>query len=70
MTRHPVKSSNLKSVGYDSKTGTLEVEFNSGAVHQYHGVLPHLHTKLMAAKSPGSYFHAEIRDKHKSSQAG
>jgi len=66
MTRQPVKSSNLKSVGYDPNTGTMEVEFHSGAVHQYHDVLPHHHTKLVAAKSPGAYFHAEIRDKHKS----
>lgn len=63
--RAPVKSSNLKSVGYDSKTGTLEVEFHSGAVHQYHGVTADHHTLLLNSGSPGAYFHEHIRDNHK-----
>lgn len=33
MTREAVKSSNLKSVGYDKDSKTLQVEFHSGQVH-------------------------------------
>ncbi len=68
MIRSPLKSSNLKSVGYDARTGTLEVEFHSGQVHRYHGVTADHHTKLVTAPSPGSYFHAHIRDRHKSTR--
>ena len=68
MTRTPLKSSNIKSVGYDPKTSTMEVEFHSGDVWQYHGVLPHHHTHLMNAPSAGGYFQREIRDRHRCSR--
>jgi hypothetical protein len=68
MTRTPVKSSNLKSVGYDPKSKTLEVEFHTGAVHQYEGVSPQSHKKMLAAKSIGGYFQVNIRNFHKSNQ--
>lgn len=61
MTRAPIKSSNLKAVGYDPKTNTLEVEFHTGAVHQFDDVPAGIANALVAAKSPGSYFHSEIR---------
>jgi hypothetical protein len=57
MTRSPVKSSNLKAIGYDPKTKTLEVEFHSGAVHQYSSVSPQAHQDLVRAPSVGSHFH-------------
>lgn len=68
MTRLPLKSSNLKSVGYDSRTGTLEVEFHSGAVHQYHGVTADHHTKLLGAPSPGAYLSTHIKAQHRSTR--
>ena len=34
MERNYVESSNLKSVGYDVNSSTLEVEFHNGAVWQ------------------------------------
>ena len=33
MERIPVESSNLASVGYDSDSLTLEIEFNSGGIY-------------------------------------
>lgn len=62
MNRTPVKSSNIKSVGYDASTQTLEVEFGSG-VYQYQGVPPETHAKLMSAESAGKFVGAEIRGK-------
>lgn len=63
MTRQPVDSSNLKSVGYDPKTETLEVEFANGGVHSYAGVPATKHSALMKSPSPGSFFHVHIRGK-------
>lgn len=64
MTRQPVNSSNLRSVGYDSATQTMEIEFNSGAVYRYDGVPPALHAGLMGAASHGSYFHQNIKGQY------
>jgi len=60
--RHPVKSSNLKSVGYDKATRTLQVEFHSGQVRDYKHVPSEHHAGLLAAKSPGAYFHTHIKN--------
>lgn len=62
MVREPVKSSNLKSVGYDPTTQKLEVEFKSGGVFCYDNVSPQEHADLMSAGSIGSYFHQNIRN--------
>lgn len=66
MNRVPIKSSNLKTVGYDPVKRTLEVEFHSGAVHHFHDVPPEHHVGLLGALSPGSYFHAHIKGRFNS----
>ena len=38
MNRKPVRSSNISSIGYDSESKTLEIEFHSGGVYQYFNV--------------------------------
>ena len=38
LTRQPVRSSNLKAIGYNVETQTLEVEFLNGHVYSYAGV--------------------------------
>ena len=62
MDRQEVISSNLRSVGYDESSRTLEVEFQSGSVYQYSNVPAKEYYKLMAAESHGKYFHANIRN--------
>ena len=57
MKRQPVSSSNLRSVGYDPETKTLEVEFQNGSVYQYFNVPNNVYRELMAAPSHGRYFH-------------
>lgn len=64
MKRSAVKSSNIKSVGYDAETKTLEVEFSSG-VYAYRGVTPEQHRTLMSAESIGGHFHKHIKSRHK-----
>ena len=61
MRRTTVRSSSLKSLGYDPATRTLEVEFSSGAVYRYPDIPPDVHAGLLTAESLGRAFHATIR---------
>lgn len=69
MDRTPVESSQIKSIGYASKTyehdvledsgdffGTAEVEFKGGSVYEYSPFPQSLHEKWMAAESKGKFF--------------
>ena len=58
----PVESSMIQAVGYDPKTRTLEVVFNSGRTYCYEDVPPKVYKELMAADSKGRYMRAEIID--------
>lgn len=78
MTRTPVKSSLIASVGHD-ETG-MEVQFHNagclaklkigdcnceqGPVYHYPTVTAEQHGALMAAKSPGGHFTQHIRPHH------
>lgn len=62
MDRQAVKSSNLKSVGYDQSTNILEIEFLSGGIYQYFKVPNQIYLALMKATSKGSYFHKNIKN--------
>lgn len=57
----PVISSNILAVGYDEPSRTLAVQFISGDVYRYADVPPQAHAALMAAKSIGKHFGAEIK---------
>ncbi len=57
-----VDSSMIHAVGYDEKTRTLEVVFNSGKTYVYEGVEPEIYEGLMAADSKGQYMNAFIID--------
>jgi hypothetical protein len=61
VNRTPVTSDMLCSVGYDSATGTLEVEFRSGAVYEYVDVPCDHYNALLAASSKGRFFNARVR---------
>lgn len=63
MTRLSVKSSNIKAVGYDPKSKTLEVEFNSGSTYQYFEVPASIYNDFMDASSLGSFFAESIKNK-------
>lgn len=64
MPRQPVRSSNIASIGYESSTHTLEVEFLSGAVYQYYGVPRAIHEGLMNASSHGSFLAAHVKGRY------
>jgi len=59
--RNFVSSSNLKSVGYDPKTQTLEIEFLDGSIYQYFSVPQSVYEGLMGAASHGTYFDRYIK---------
>jgi hypothetical protein len=61
MVRTPVSSSNLRSVGYDPHTATLEIEFNSGSIYEYYNVPESIYQGLMTASSHGQYFDRSVK---------
>ena len=64
MNRYNVASSSVKSVGYDSWTETLEVEFLSGSRYQYYGVPQQMHEQMMQAPSKGRFLNAYIKNQY------
>jgi KTSC domain len=51
----PVSSSNIASIGYDSLTSTLQIEFHDNSVYQYFNVPESVFNALMNASSKGKY---------------
>ena len=60
--RLAVASSNVRAIGYDPQTQTLEVEFFSGSVYQYYGVPDHMHAQMMQESSKGRFLNYYIRN--------
>jgi hypothetical protein len=61
MTRIPVTSSNVDSVGYDTGTQTLEVEFKNGYVYQYFDVPETVYRQMINADSAGQFLINNIK---------
>ena len=61
MERQPVKSTNVKSIGYNAEEKTLEVEFQSGGIYQYAGVQPEMYADLLKAESVGRFVSQVVR---------
>lgn len=61
MDRTPVSSSNIRSIGYDSQSATLKVEFSSGDIYQYFDVPEHLYQQFLHASSHGQFLNDNIR---------
>jgi len=59
-----IESSNIKAIGYDLDTETLQIEFLSGGIYQYWGVSQDTFNELKGAPSKGSYFAANIKGKY------
>lgn len=67
---HPVKSSQVQSIGYCPATKTLAVNFNSGGQYHYHDVSQEHFDGLLKAESAGKYLGQHIKPKHKYSKVG
>lgn len=68
MERVQVGSSNIASIGYDSNSETLEIEFLKGGLYQYYDVPMHVYDELMSASSHGTYFAANIKGTYRYSK--
>lgn len=55
MELHSVDSSMIQACGYEAKTKTLLVIFNSGKTYRYFEVPPRVYKELLASDSKGSY---------------
>jgi len=62
MERKRVNSSKLRSVGYDERSQTLEVELSNGQVWQYPKVYPEVYRRFMAAPNPSSFYDDKIAE--------
>jgi hypothetical protein len=62
--RKRVNSSKLRSVGYDEKTMTLEIEFANGQVYQYPKVYPEVYRRFLAAPNPTSFYEDRIEEEY------
>lgn len=60
MKLKPVDSEMLEAVGFDPKTRTLEVIFNSGERYKYFAVPEDEYERLMNAESIGQYMHRHV----------
>jgi hypothetical protein len=68
MKRQPLRSSVLKSAGYDPATAVLELEFASGDIYRYFAVPPSVFKALIDDDSPGAYFNKSISDRYPTRQ--
>jgi len=65
MDRTRVSSTNIRSIGYNEGSQTLEVEFTSGGIYDYAGVPKNLFQRFMAAPSKGRFFDSSVKDKYR-----
>lgn len=61
MERAPVDSSAIATIGYDTQTSILEVEFRSGRIYRYYGVPRSVHRNLLSATSRGRFLNRYIK---------
>lgn len=65
MTRAPVTSTDIASIGYDADTLDLTIEFRRGSrLYVYLLVPPDVFAGLHDAKSVGAFFNREIKGKY------
>lgn len=70
MERYNVASSNIRSVGYDPQTQTMEVEFMNGTIYQYYGVPENIYDQMMGEQSKGRFLNTYIRNQYPYSRVG
>ena len=70
MKRINIISSSIKSIGYDSQSCILEIEFSRGAIYQYKDI-PSFHViRLLFAESVGKYFDINIKKNYEYEKIG
>ena len=59
-----LRSTALASATYDNETLDLDITFNNGGTYTHHNVPQEEFDGLVAADSPGRYWHANLKDKY------
>lgn len=59
---HPVSSSNISAVGYDTENQMVYVQFLNGSVYTYKGVQEQEYENLRTAASVGSYLNRNYKN--------
>lgn len=70
MERKYIESSMIRSIGFDSASSTLEIEFNSGAIWQYYDFPESQWHEFENTDSQGKFFHSNIKNQYSESQVG
>jgi hypothetical protein len=70
MVMQSVSSSNVAAVGHDPESGTLRVEFHSGAVYEYAEVPDNKAAELIGASSVGRYLATNIKGQYPARKVG
>ncbi len=70
MKRYSVVSSNIASIGYDTLTETLEVEFLNGSIYQYYNFPENMYDQLMKEGSKGKFLNIYIKNAYPYSRVG
>lgn len=55
-------STSLRGADYDAEKQRLDITFKSGQTYTYENVPPEIAQGLQDATSPGSYYHAQIKN--------
>jgi len=64
MQRNEVKSSRIKSIGYNKETKVLEIEFFELGIYQYVDVPPRTYETFLSVVSKGRFFDGVIKNKY------
>jgi hypothetical protein len=70
MKRQYVTSSTIVSLGYNSDSHVLEIEFPTGTVYDYYDVPTREYINLLKAESKGKYFNTYIKPLYDYKQVG
>lgn len=65
MNTTPVKSSNIRSIGYDMENEVLEIQFLDGSVYHYFEVPLYEYDSIMEASSHGKYLAQYIKGNYR-----
>lgn len=61
MQRQKVQSSSIDSIGYNSDSNILEIEFLNGRIYQFFNVPESIFNGMMSADSHGKYLNDNIK---------
>jgi hypothetical protein len=64
LLHEPVRSSNVRSVGYSPAERVLEIAFHSGRLYRYESVPADVHAALMASPSKGGFVARFIKGRY------